>query len=485
MNTTPAIIPEIEAAAISRHHKSGFTLGPLTFKTSRPLTVIAGPNGVGKTTLLRMLSTVDRPDSGQLAWHGGDKRGARRLGIGWSPDSGAEAGGLTVWQTVLFWARQSIFEPAAARQKTELMLRALSLSERSEEFVAAQSFGNRRRLNLACALVHEPRFAFLDEPTAGLDAQGIEQLRSLLRERAASGLTTVIGSNDTAFIASLGADIIDLSDATRIQPSDANVAEERARPADSLSRYRSSVPTRRPGRLGRIEVNSLFTREMVLTLRSGRALAIKMVAPLLLALPLVLGGAPSFWAATLLSVLVAMIGCVGTAIGFAHARESNLLSRLALTPKSAARHLLSWISATVIIDLLQLAPVMLLITIAYQDAVPIAVSLFLATLAGLIVAATVGTIVSLATASIGDILIDAIVLLAPILYFAGLFTGIPRSGWQAVVSKLDPFTYTHDALVRSLHGLPLIPLPAALAAPLLAIIICAALLSILARRVLR
>jgi len=73
-----------------------------------------------------------------------------------------------------------------------------------------------------------------------------------------------------------------------------------------------------------------------------RALALKVGIPLILALPLIIGGAPTFWAGMLLTVLVAMMGAVGTAVNLARARQSGLLVRLALVPRPGWRWSGEW-----------------------------------------------------------------------------------------------------------------------------------------------
>jgi len=83
------------------------------------------------------------------------------------------------------------------------MLGRLGLAAAADEPVGSYSYGMRRRLALAAALVHHPALALLDEPTAGLDPDGCAQLSQLVAERSQQGHSTVIASNDPGFVESV------------------------------------------------------------------------------------------------------------------------------------------------------------------------------------------------------------------------------------------------------------------------------------------
>ncbi|MDQ6848212.1 MAG: hypothetical protein M3019_11645, partial [Candidatus Dormibacteraeota bacterium] len=107
----------------------------------------------------------------------------------------------------------------------------------------------------------------------------------------------------------------------------------------------------------RLMPRSVAGRELAIVLSRPRAMAIKAGLPLALAVLLVAGHAPTFWAGMLLTVLVAMVGAVGTAVSVSRAREAGFLTRLAATPGSRPRVLTGWVLAAAAVDLVQLLPV--------------------------------------------------------------------------------------------------------------------------------
>ncbi|MBV9525840.1 MAG: hypothetical protein JOZ46_08520, partial [Candidatus Dormibacteraeota bacterium] len=114
-------------------------------------------------------------------------------------------------------------------------------------------------------------------------------------------------------------------------------------------------------RLRRVMPRAMFTREILVTLARPRALLIKLAVPLVLTVPLLAGHAPTFWAGMLLSVLCAITGAIGAAVTTARARESGLLTRLALTPRPAWRVVASWVAGGALVDAVQLAPAIVVV----------------------------------------------------------------------------------------------------------------------------
>jgi ABC-type multidrug transport system ATPase subunit len=205
----------VRARGVVRRYSGGRSVGPIDLEVAEAqVLAIMGPNGAGKSTLLRLLASADRPDAGGVEWWGVSSRLLARRGIGYSPDEPVEEVSLSVRQSTHFWCRQWIDDPNLSRTMVDEILDELDLADRSRERVGSLSWGLRRRLGIAQALVHQPRLALLDEPSAGLDPVGVTLVTALLRRRAAAGKTTVVASNDPDLVTAV-ADQVALLDAGR------------------------------------------------------------------------------------------------------------------------------------------------------------------------------------------------------------------------------------------------------------------------------
>jgi len=157
---------------------------------------LVGPNGSGKSTLLRVLAGIERPSGGELALFGGDVGDATiRRRIGFLPEDSPYPRELRALEALELLARLRGVERAAARERSREKLRAVGLQDFERTALGRFSRGMLRRFGLAQALVHEPELVLLDEPTAGLDAQGFAVFDELLAGCRARGACTVIASH--------------------------------------------------------------------------------------------------------------------------------------------------------------------------------------------------------------------------------------------------------------------------------------------------
>jgi ABC-2 type transport system ATP-binding protein len=160
----------------------------VSFKaTAGEFVALLGPNGAGKTTLFQMLSGLFLPDSGRIEIMGRDMMrdpvpALAMLGIVFQqPTLDLE---LSVTGNLLFHAGLHGIPRAVAKERIEKELARLGLAERAHDKTSALSGGNRRRVELARALLHEPRVLLMDEATVGLDpASRNDLLKLILRMR--------------------------------------------------------------------------------------------------------------------------------------------------------------------------------------------------------------------------------------------------------------------------------------------------------------
>ena len=162
------------------------------------VTGLVGPNGAGKTTLLLMLASLLAPDRGRIRIGGTDPvtdpSSARRV-LGWMPDALGAWPSLTVCESIETTARLYDLGRDHARQRAEELIALVGLGDLAASPAKVLSRGQKQKLGLARALVHDPRVLLLDEPASGLDPLARVELRELLRRLAAEGRTILISSH--------------------------------------------------------------------------------------------------------------------------------------------------------------------------------------------------------------------------------------------------------------------------------------------------
>jgi len=194
VSASPA--PAVEIDHISKRYGRTVALDEVTFSVQcGDVFALLGPNGAGKTTLLHILCTILRPDSGTARIGGIDVRanplGARRsLGVVFQEPSLDDR--LTVAENLEFHGLVYGVPKAVRRARIDEMLDLVELEKWRDTLVRTLSSGMKRRLEVARALVHDSRILFLDEPTAGLDAQSRERMWQYLRNARQERELTVI-----------------------------------------------------------------------------------------------------------------------------------------------------------------------------------------------------------------------------------------------------------------------------------------------------
>jgi len=160
--------------------------------------MLAGPNGAGKSTLLKALLGLVRPDAGTFEVDGRpvsiDNRWKER--IGYLPEAVAFSENLTGRAQLGFFARAR----AVPREHAEAVLERVGLAAAQRRAVRGYSRGMRQRLGLAIAILTKPELLVLDEPTAGLDQEGLAVLWSVLEEWRREGRMVLVSTHDLALM---------------------------------------------------------------------------------------------------------------------------------------------------------------------------------------------------------------------------------------------------------------------------------------------
>lgn len=191
--------PGIAARGVRRSFGSVHAVRNVTLEAREgAVTGLVGPNGSGKTTLMLMLASLLAPDAGELQIGGidpvADPAGARAL-LGWMPDALGAWPALTARETIAVTGELYGMTRDQARARASQLLVELDLGALADAPARVLSRGQKQRLGLARALVHDPRVLLLDEPASGLDPQARIDLRVLLRRFAAEGRTVLISSH--------------------------------------------------------------------------------------------------------------------------------------------------------------------------------------------------------------------------------------------------------------------------------------------------
>jgi ABC-2 type transport system ATP-binding protein len=189
----------IEALGLRKNYGSRLVLDGVSLSVARGEVVgLLGPNGAGKTTTLSIVATLLTPDEGEVRIDGLDARGnprAVRLKLGYVPQTIAVYPPLNPMHNLELFARVHGLPAHEARLRATEVLGALGLAERAHDPVWTLSGGMKRRLNLACGLVHRPGALLLDEPTVGVDPQSREEILLSIRRLAAEGTAVLYSTH--------------------------------------------------------------------------------------------------------------------------------------------------------------------------------------------------------------------------------------------------------------------------------------------------
>ena len=186
----------IEVEGLSRRYGDVVAVSDVSFNVQRGEVVgFLGPNGAGKTTTMRMITGFLPPSQGQVAVAGHDLEAApldARRAVGYLPETPPLYPEMRVSDYVRYVAALKDVPRSERSEKAEKALEACALADVSRKVIGRLSKGYRQRVGLAQAIVHEPEVLVLDEPTAGLDPQQINEIRRLISDLAEEEGRTVI-----------------------------------------------------------------------------------------------------------------------------------------------------------------------------------------------------------------------------------------------------------------------------------------------------
>ena len=178
--------PMIEAVDLCKHYGSFAAVDHLSFTIRRgEVVAFLGPNGAGKSTTMKVLSGYLSPTSGTARLCGIDVvqdrvRAAEKLG--YLPENGPLYPEMTPRELLTFFGEARGMAPAKLAERLDFVTRECDLGELLDKPIGTCSKGQKQRVGMAQALLHDPEVLILDEPTTGLDPNQIRHVRELVKK---------------------------------------------------------------------------------------------------------------------------------------------------------------------------------------------------------------------------------------------------------------------------------------------------------------
>jgi ABC-2 type transport system ATP-binding protein len=195
----PEPVPVAQVEGLSKRYGSVQALDRVDVTIEPGCTGLVGSNGAGKSTLIKLLLGLLAPDGGRASVLDHDVAAdplAVRAQVGYLPEGACLPGDVTAADFVAFIAQLGGLPPRPARERAAEVCYQVGLDEERYRAIGGFSTGMQQRVKLAAALVHDPRFLLLDEPTDGMDPQGREDMLELIdRIRGELGLDVLVSTH--------------------------------------------------------------------------------------------------------------------------------------------------------------------------------------------------------------------------------------------------------------------------------------------------
>jgi len=189
----------IEFRGLAKNYGNFHAVKPLTLSVARgEVFGFLGPNGAGKTTTIRMMMGILAPSRGQVCIDGFDCHSHNaevKRRIGYLPDNPIFYNYLRGREILQFVGEMHGFSRSEAAARADQLLHEFELDDATDEYAVNYSLGMKKKLGLACALIHDPQLLILDEPIKGLDPSSARDIRERLLKSAAQGKTIFVSTH--------------------------------------------------------------------------------------------------------------------------------------------------------------------------------------------------------------------------------------------------------------------------------------------------
>ena len=209
---------ELTLDRISKQFQNHIAVDGFSYTLSNGVYGLLGANGAGKTTLMRMICTVLNPTSGEILFDGTSisDMGARYCDIlGYLPQNFGYYPDFSAHEFLLYMASLKGIQGRAAKHRAEELLQMVGLSDVSRQKIRSFSGGMKQRLGVAQAVLNDPKVLVLDEPTAGLDPVGRDEILSNIRAyHDAKNATIILVSHSMEEVAQTVDRVVVINDGT-------------------------------------------------------------------------------------------------------------------------------------------------------------------------------------------------------------------------------------------------------------------------------
>lgn len=205
------------------------------------ITILLGESGVGKSTILRMLSDLETPDAGSILYDGrplNHETQTKEHLVGMVFQQFNLFNHKTVKQNITFPLEKVLKYPPEKTSKTaEELLQQFNLSEQAHKPVSALSGGQKQRLALARSLAMKPKIICMDEPTSALDPLLTSYVAQVIQDLADQGYTIVIATHDTVLIDKLNCMVHLMRDGHIVESANSQLFAENANQFPNIKRF--------------------------------------------------------------------------------------------------------------------------------------------------------------------------------------------------------------------------------------------------------
>jgi ABC-2 type transport system ATP-binding protein len=200
--------PILELQHLSKRYGEHVAVDDLSFAVPRGSVFgLLGPNGAGKTTTIRMIMRIISADSGSVLLDGLPVDDDRRRIIGYLPEERGLYKKMKVLEHLIFLGTIRGLRPGEAKKRAGAWLEKFGLAEWATHKVEDLSKGMQQKIQIIGTILHRPPLLILDEPFSGLDPINTRQLKDLMRQMAADGVTIVLSTHVLSQVDELCSDI--------------------------------------------------------------------------------------------------------------------------------------------------------------------------------------------------------------------------------------------------------------------------------------